>query len=105
MKVREFEKIVNKLELKVRNARDRLAWFIHAGQTVLHTKRSHGNKEVPGHLVRQQLKVNEQQFAGLIDCTVTKQDYVRLLIEKGVIVASPAGEPPNLREGEGNAPR
>ena len=93
MKVHEFEKIVNKLDLKVRNSRDRLAWFIHEGKTILSTKRSHGNKEQPGHLIRQQLKLNEQQLAGLISCSVSKADYIQILIKKNIIVVSEKPKP------------
>ena len=89
MKVHEFEKIVNKLELKVRNSGDRLAWFEYDGQTVVRTKRSHGNKEQPGNLIRQQLKLNEKQLAGLIDCKVSLADYVEILKSKGIIANTP----------------
>ena len=85
MKTHEFERIVTKLNLKTRNAGDRLAWFEHEGQKVVRTKRSHGNKEQPGDKIRQQLKVNEQQLAGLISCDVTLADYVEILKSKGII--------------------
>lgn len=85
MKVHEFEKIVNKLGLKVRDSGDRLAWFEYDGQTVVRTKRSHGNKKQPGNMIRQQLKLNENQLAGLIKCNVSFDDYVTILKEKGVI--------------------
>jgi hypothetical protein len=87
MKVHEFEKIVNKLGLKIRNSGDRLAWFEYNGQTVVRTKRSHGNKEQPGNLIRQQLKVNEKQFAGLIQCSVSREQYIQILKEKKIIAA------------------
>lgn len=89
MKAHEFEKIVNKLSLKVRNSRDRLAWFEHEGRTVVRTKRSHGNKEAPEHLIRQQLKVNEEQLAGLISCAVSRDDYINILVQKKIISPSP----------------
>ena len=89
MKVHEFAKLENKLDLKVRNSGDRLAWFEHEGQVVTRTKRSHGNKDLPAHLIRQQLKVNEGQFSGLIDCTVTRADYIKILTDKGIITPKP----------------
>jgi hypothetical protein len=90
MKVHEFEKIVNKLGLKVRNSGDRLAWFEYGGKTVVRTKRSQGNKEQPGHMIRQQLKLDERQMAGLVKCNVSLEDYIRILKNKKIIV-----EPPN----------
>ena len=90
MKVHEFEKIVTKLGMETRNSSDRLAWLVHNGVTVVRTRRSHGNsKYIPEHLIRQQLKVNESQFSGLISCSVSKDDYIRILTEKGVISSKP----------------
>ena len=94
MKVHEYTKIENKLGLKSRNAGDRLSWFEHNGVVVVRTKRSHGNKDLPEHLIRQQLKLNEHQFSELISCSLTKQGYVDILTAKGVI-APQAKDNPN----------
>ena|ERR1700728_755930 len=99
MKVHEFEIIVNKLGLKVRNSGDRLAWFEYNGKTVVRTKRSHGNKEQPVHMIRQQLKLSEQQLAGLIRCNVSLTDYVQILKNKKIIVDVP---PPDSSPSEPN---
>jgi hypothetical protein len=89
MKVHEFERIVNKLALRVRNSGDRLAWFEYEGRVILRTKRSHGSGDLPGHLIRQQLKLNEGQFADLIGCSFGFEDYVSVLKAKGLIQAEP----------------
>lgn len=88
MKVHEFTKLENKLGLKTRNSGDRLAWFEHYGKAVVFTKRSHGNKEPPENLIRQQLKLNETQFSGLISCSVSRSDYIEILRSKRIIDAS-----------------
>ena len=93
MKVHEFEKIVSKLGLKVRNSGDRLAWFEYEGKVVVRTKRSHGNKEQPGSMIRQQLKLNEKQLAGLIKCDVTLEDYIQILKNKRIIPPEPQSAP------------
>jgi len=92
MKVHEFTKIENKLGLKTRNAGDRLAWFEHEGTVVIRTKRSHGNKDLPENLIRQQLKLNETQFSGLISCSVSRDDYIEILRSK-LIISDPAKPP------------
>jgi len=92
MKVHEFTKLENKLKLKTRNSGDRLAWFEHDGKSVLFTKRSHGNKEPPENLIRQQLKVNETQFAGLISCSVTRDQYIEILRGKKIITSTDSGQ-------------
>ncbi len=96
MKVHEFERIVTKLGMETRNSSDRLAWLVHEGVTVVRTRRSHGNsKYMPEHQIRQQLKVNESQLAGLISCDVSKPDYIQILIDRGVIsLKSPKKERP-----------
>lgn len=94
MKVHEFTKLENKLGLQTRNAGDRLAWFEYEGLVVVRTKRSHGNKDLPENLIRQQLKVNESQFSGLISCAVSKEDYVEILKTKGLIPTPTAQQSP-----------
>lgn len=89
MKTHEFERIVNKLGLETRNSGDRLAWFVYNGQVVVRTKRSQGTKEQPGDKIRQQLKLNEQQLAGLISCTVSLEDYIGILKDRKIIAPEP----------------
>jgi len=85
MKVREFEILVNKLELKTRDSRDRHAWFEHEGTVFTRTKRSHGHGDLPQHLIRQQLKLSEPELAGIVGCTLYRADYVAILRRKGII--------------------
>ena len=85
MKVHEFERLVTKLNLKIRNAGDRLAWFEHQGKVITRTKRSHGTGDLPEHLIRQQLKLNERQLSALIGCSLGLPDYVEILKVKGLI--------------------
>lgn len=95
MKVHEYTKIETKLGLKSRNSGDRLSWFEHEGVVVVRTKRSHGNKDLPEHLIRQQLKLNERQFSDLIGCSLTKQEYVAILTARGLIIPAPVVDVPN----------
>jgi len=82
-KVHEIDRIFRKLEMETRNSYDLLAFFVHNGVRILKTRRSHGKgKFVPANKIRQQLKVNEEQFAGLISCDVSKQDYIKILTQK-----------------------
>jgi hypothetical protein len=85
MKVHEFHRLETKLRLKTRDSGDRLAWFEHEGRVITRTKRSQGNKDLPGHLIRQQLKLNEQQLSGVISCDLEYDDYVQILKVKGLI--------------------
>ncbi len=86
MKVHEFSRLEAKLKLKTRNAGDRLAWFEYEGKVITRTKRSHGNKDLPFNRIRQQLKLNEEELAGVLSCALEHDDYVGILKKKGLIV-------------------
>jgi hypothetical protein len=85
MKVHEFGKLEIKLKLKTRNSGDRLAWLEYGGKVITRTKRSHGNKELPSNLIRQQLKLNEGELAGILSCSLSLDDYIEILKKKGLI--------------------
>jgi len=85
-KAHEIDKIIRKLGMETRDSGELHAWLVHEGKVVVRTRRSHGKaKYVPVDKIRCQLKVNEAQFFGLIACHVSKQDYLQILIDKGVI--------------------
>lgn len=86
MKVHEFERLVNKLHLKVRDSRDRIAWFEYEGRVITRTKRSHGKGfDLPADLIRNQLKVSGKELAGLIQCRLSLNDYIEILRRKKLI--------------------
>lgn len=86
MKIRDFDIIERKLGLETRDSTHHHAWLVYEGSIVVRTKRSHGdNKFIPEHLIRKQLHVNQDEFAGLQSCSVSKDDYIKILIEKQVI--------------------
>jgi hypothetical protein len=89
MNAREFDRVVTKLGMETRNTSHRHAWFVHDGVTIIRTKRSHGDsKFVPERLIRKQLHVDAEQFSALYGCTLSKDDYIRILIEKKIITPS-----------------
>ena len=85
MKAHEFTKLENKLELRTRNSGDRLAWFEHEGKVITRTRRSHGSKDVPTHLVRQQLKLKEHELREILRCKLYRTDYLRILADQGLL--------------------
>ena len=85
MKTREFEVLVNKLQLRTRDTGDRHAFFEYEGKIITKTKRSHGKVEMPDFWFRKQLKVNEDQLAKLLECTLSRSDYIGILKGKGLI--------------------
>jgi hypothetical protein len=84
IKAREFDRIIAKFEFKTRNSGDLLAWFEYKGKIIARTKRSKGSGELPmQHSIRQQMYLNETQLREAIRCTINRQDYIRILREKG----------------------
>lgn len=78
---------MRKLDLQTRDGGDLLAWFKHEGKLITRTRRSHCAGDIPmPHAVRQQLKLNEQQLAGIISCQLGREDYVQILKQKGLIL-------------------
>jgi len=58
--------------------------------TVVRTKRSQGDRKfLPEHLIRKQLHLDSNQFAELIGCTLQLDGYIKILIEKGIILLPP----------------
>lgn len=91
MKAADIDRAFGKLGMEIREARDKLAWFVHEGRRILMTKRSHGKGELKGktpHLIRQQLRLNEEQFRQLVACPLDRQGYIEILRQKGLLPPS-----------------
>lgn len=86
IKSREFDHLISKLGFKVRESGDKFVWFEYEGRRRVWTKRSHGKGDLPrSDLIRQQLKLNEDQFRKGLNCKLTTEEYIEILREKGII--------------------
>ena len=86
VKAREFDRLVKKLGLIVRDSRDILAWFECEGKIITRTRRSKGSGDLPmQHSIRQQLKLNYEEFRQAIGCTLTLEGYIDILRRKGLL--------------------
>jgi hypothetical protein len=86
IKAHDFDHIVAKLGLKIRDSADLLAWFEFEGRIITRTRRSKGSGDVPmQHSIRQQLKLNERQFREAVGCTLTRERYIEILRTKGLL--------------------
>ena len=63
--------------------------FYHNDLLILYTKISHGSKkDIDDYLIKQmsvQCKISKSEFAELVNCTLSQEQYTLLLIEKGFI--------------------
>jgi len=86
IKAREFDHLVAKLRLNTRNSGDLLAWFEFKGKKITRTKRPKGSGDLPmQHSIRQQLKLNEEQFKRAVSCNLDREDYIEILRAKGLL--------------------
>jgi predicted RNA binding protein YcfA (HicA-like mRNA interferase family) len=63
--------------------------FYHDGKkTPIHTKVSHGNKEISdqliGHMAKQ-VSLTKSEFEDVVDCHLQQNDLVKIYSEKGIL--------------------
>ena len=60
----------------------------HNGKYILHTKISHGSKDLGSHLIKQmsvQCQLSKSEFMDLANCPLSQADFIKILKEKGLI--------------------
>lgn len=61
--------------------------YIHEGKLIAWTKVSHGgSKDVNDHLIKSMSKqclLSKEQFADLVNCPLSKEEYLQILIDNG----------------------
>jgi hypothetical protein len=81
--------LVKKGFLEIEDRADKKYYLTLDGKKVgIHTFVSHGTKEYGERLIgemKKQLRLSKKEFIDLIDCPMTKEDYIQLLIKKGYI--------------------
>lgn len=88
MKIKEILKTFEKLGMELREGRDTIAKFKYKEKVITRTKVPHKRGELKGnlpYLIRQQLRINNEQFQGFIGCRLYRQDYETILKGKGYI--------------------
>jgi hypothetical protein len=89
LKSRELERLFNKLEIEMTACAHHVRGFLFVdGKAVLPVHYSNGNKGLHGpnlHKFRKSLRLNNEQFVGLVSCTFSRADLVKALREQGVI--------------------
>ena len=74
--------------MRIKDSKDIHAQFWEGGKLILVTKRSHGSGKLDGkipHLIRQQLKLTQEQFDDLIACPLGRPEYIEVLKGKGLL--------------------
>lgn len=82
----EFDRIISKLTMKVRQSGDLLVFYEYEGKVIVRSRRSNKQGDLPmPHAIRQQFKLNEDQFRDLVNCPLDRDGYVAILREKGLL--------------------
>ena len=85
---RDIDRIYDKLEMEIRETHHRWAFFVHGDIVITKTRRSLGKGKLKGitpFLIRQQLKLNEEQFNDLLKSEFRREGYIDILRSKGII--------------------
>jgi hypothetical protein len=88
LKKRDVQKIFQKLELEVRSTHYIYGWLVIYGEKVLRVHYSFGKGNIPAKIsekIRGQLKLDQNNLKNLIDCPLSKEDYLDILREKGYL--------------------
>jgi hypothetical protein len=88
LKPKELDAAWQKIGMQIKDSDDRHARFYEGGKLIIWTKRSMGSGKLDGQIpdfIRQQMKLNEEQFKLLIDCPLQRADYIEILKKKKLI--------------------
>lgn len=86
LKKREINKIFQKLDLEVRATNHIYGWLVVDGKKILRVHYSFGKGNIPARVsekIRGQLKLDQHNFKELIKCPLAKEDYLKIIKEKG----------------------
>jgi hypothetical protein len=84
----EAQAITNKLQIEYRQKKHNYGLLKYKGKPILPVYFSHGRGDMPGNVpdkFRQSLKLNENDFENLKNCPLSREDYIEILKEKGLI--------------------
>jgi hypothetical protein len=94
LSTREAAKIFRKLEIRPAKSSHHVRGFLVVdGVKVLPLHYSHGHKDLPGNVPRRfakSLKLTPAEFAELKRCTMSRDNYLELLIERGIVTRAPS---------------
>lgn len=86
LKKREIQKIFKKLNLEVRSTDHVYGWLVINGEKILRVHYSFGKGNIPAKIsekIRGQLKLDQNNFKGLIKCPLSREDYLKIIKSKG----------------------
>lgn len=85
----KLRKMLLRKGFKEVNTDHKMLIFHHQGKkTAIHTKVSHGIKDIGDPLIgpmAKQIHLSKSQFKGVIECSVKKDDLIKIYSEQGLL--------------------
>ena len=86
LKVNEVKGVYRKLGMEEREGDHKRAYLYFKGKLILSTKLSHGSGDAKApDKIRGDFKLNETDFRRLVECPLTKEEYINILKRKRFI--------------------
>lgn len=86
LKVKQAEGIYKKLGMEETKTHHKLGFFRYNGKVVIKTRLSHGSGDAKAiDKIRQDFRLNEDDFARLRDCPLDRDGYIEILKKKKLI--------------------
>lgn len=96
-KTRQIAKALTDKGFEPMSTHHEMYWFsVDGKKTSIRTRISHGFKEYGDQLLAQmakQVKLKRDQLELLIDCPLSKEGYVEILVEQGILKLFPKSVP------------
>ena len=88
LKKRDIQNIFRKLDLETRSTNHIYGWLVVNGKKILRVHYSFGKGNIPAKVsekIRGQLKLDRSNLKDLIECPLSKEDYLVILKDKGIL--------------------
>jgi len=86
IKAHQFDHVVQKLQLRTRQADHLVVWFEYEGQVLAKTRRSNRPGDLPFQKsIPKQLKLSREEFRRAVSCKLARDEYIEILKRKGII--------------------
>jgi len=89
LRSKEIERVFRKLEIETKTSPHHVVgWLVVDGRRVLPLHYSRGRDVTHGRLAhpfRKSLHLTPPEFAAMMNCTMTRDEYIEILRERGII--------------------
>lgn len=89
LEITQIDRALRKKGFDIQNGDHHFYYYMNNGKkTAIFTKTSHSAREIGDPLIKKmanQVRLSKEEFKRLIECTLSGEDYKKILIEKELI--------------------